>query len=200
MDLRRHSASLPNSVQQNYLLKQDGQCTSAQAEIAFGDTLNLGMDTFPITKWIFTNTAPGCVDYVYTSVVHLIIRTSSARALICNCKRSYGQTEERLSLCQDCDEKNFSHKPKVGPAGKEIDYSKTTIRGPKTRRMLPRLLPRALRAPSDRLIQRLLWCKSFKNIATPAGFEPATFSLEGCQVPLILRAFCRACRRLVARA
>ena len=52
-------------------VKKDGYCTSAQAEIAFGDTLSLDVSLFEITKWevttiTFTNTSPLCVEYVYT--------------------------------------------------------------------------------------------------------------------------------------
>jgi hypothetical protein len=51
--------------------KQEGHCTSAQAEIASGDRLGLNVERFEITKWdattlVFTNTSPRCVDYVYT--------------------------------------------------------------------------------------------------------------------------------------
>ena len=51
--------------------KQEGRCTSAQAEIASGDRLFLDVERFQITKWdattlVFTNTSPVCVDYVYT--------------------------------------------------------------------------------------------------------------------------------------
>jgi hypothetical protein len=35
-------------------------------------------------------------------------------------------------------------------------------------------------------------------MATPAGFEPATFSLEGCYQPLITRKNSAPCRALVA--
>ena len=52
-------------------VKKDGYCTSAQAEIAVGDTLSLDVSLFEITKWevttiTFTNTSPLCVEYVYT--------------------------------------------------------------------------------------------------------------------------------------
>jgi hypothetical protein len=51
--------------------KQEGHCTSAQAEIVSGNRLSLGVERFEITKWdattlVFTNTSPRCVDYVYT--------------------------------------------------------------------------------------------------------------------------------------
>jgi hypothetical protein len=51
--------------------KQQGHCTSARAEIGFGDTLSLEVDRFEITKWdattlVFADTYARCVDYVYT--------------------------------------------------------------------------------------------------------------------------------------
>ena len=35
-------------------------------------------------------------------------------------------------------------------------------------------------------------------VVTPAGFEPATFSLEGCILPLFLLLFSALCRGYVA--
>jgi hypothetical protein len=51
--------------------KQYGHCTSSQAEITHGGTLDLFVEQFEITKWdkttlAFVNNSPVCMDYVYT--------------------------------------------------------------------------------------------------------------------------------------
>jgi hypothetical protein len=61
----------PVQTSRTVCYKQEGRCTSAQAEIAFGDTLSLDVSLLEITKWdattlVFTDTSPACVDYVYT--------------------------------------------------------------------------------------------------------------------------------------
>jgi hypothetical protein len=50
--------------------RQDNECTSATAEVTFGDTLSVDTDRYEVVRWtndtiIFTTSAL-CVDYTYT--------------------------------------------------------------------------------------------------------------------------------------
>jgi hypothetical protein len=62
----------------------------------------------------------------------------------------------------------------------EVARTAVTSKGDESCRLLPQVLPRNLftTAPS-------IWffAKYLRLLATPAGFEPATFSLEGVAIP-----------------